>query len=170
MPHSLFVGITICTDCMGDYNSYKTRKQKTYRPIGYKSVYQFLHKPAKPAKDKIEPINCSPHEGPNLEALVNQTFQSWEICSGDLVVTQLQVPGHNICWNNEMSWVWKYCLCTIENNPKKKNKKTTIPPTLPPCPNIFIQKPQPEPTALAFQDLRPGQSHCQAVTLAWPTA
>jgi len=67
-----------CTDCIGDYNGYKTRKQKTYtgRPMGYKSLYQFLRKPAKPAKDKIEPVNCSPHEGPDLGALVNQKFQS----------------------------------------------------------------------------------------------
>ena len=30
------------------------------------------------------------------------------------------------------------------------------------------QKPWPELPALAFQDLRPGQSHVQAMTLAWP--
>ena len=69
MSNSLFVGITICTDCMSDYNGYKTRK--TYGPVGYKSVYR---KPA--TTDKIEPVNCSPHKGPDLGALVNQKFQS----------------------------------------------------------------------------------------------
>jgi len=31
----------------------------------------------------------------------------------------------------------------------------------------ITQKPWPKPTALAFQDLRPGQSRGQAMTLAW---
>ena len=33
---------------------------------------------------------------------------------------------------------------------------------------LSAQKPWPEPPASAFQDLRLGQSHVQAVTLAWP--
>jgi len=32
----------------------------------------------------------------------------------------------------------------------------------------FFQKPQPKPTALAFQNLKLGQSHGQAMTLAQP--
>ena len=44
--------------------------------MGYESVYQFLCKHAKPAKDKIEPINHGPHKGPDLEAMVNKKFQS----------------------------------------------------------------------------------------------
>jgi hypothetical protein len=31
----------------------------------------------------------------------------------------------------------------------------------------FTQKPWPEPVALAFKNLKPGQSRGQAVTLAW---
>jgi hypothetical protein len=72
MPNSLFVGINICTDCVGGYNGYKTRKHKTYRPVGYKSVY---HKPTKTAKDKIEPLNCSPYKGPDLGPWLTKSFK-----------------------------------------------------------------------------------------------
>jgi len=51
-------------------------KHKTYRPMRYESIYWSLRKPIKPAKDKIGPVNSSPHEGPDLGVLVNQKFQS----------------------------------------------------------------------------------------------
>jgi hypothetical protein len=67
----------ICTDCMGAYNGYKTRKTKEIQAYGLR---KHLLIPAKPAKDKVEHVNCSPHI---WGSWLTKRFKVKKIRSGD---------------------------------------------------------------------------------------